>query len=47
MYYIQYRNAGSGESYQIKRESAHEAFIDMIEILDNVSNYDIQAWIEN
>ena len=46
-YCIEYTNAGSGEMYQIKRNSAHEAFIDLIDILDNVSNYCIQLWIEN
>ena len=46
-YCIEYRNAGSGETYQIKRNNAHDAFIDLIEILDNESNYHVQAWIEN
>ena len=46
-YCIEYTNAGTGEMYQIKRNSAHDAFIDLIDIVDNPSNYNIQLWIEN
>jgi hypothetical protein len=46
-YCIAYTNAGDGERYEIKRDSAHEAFIDLIDIEDNVSNHDIECWIEN
>ena len=46
-YCIRYTNAGAGETITVRRDSAHEAFIDIIDILDNVSNYDIEAWIEN
>ena len=45
-YCIQFNNAGDGKIHRIKRNSAHEAFVDLIEILDNVSNANIQAWIE-
>ena len=46
-YCIEYKNAGSGEAYVIMRSNSHDAFVDLIEILDNQSNYDICAWIEN
>lgn len=46
-YCIFYINAGSGEMYLIKRNSAHDAFIDLIDVLDNPSNYNIQLRIEN
>ena len=46
-YCIEYKNAGSGEAYVIKRNNAEDAFVDLVEILDNPSNYDISAWIEN
>ena len=45
-YCIRYSNAGDGKTKTIKRESAHEAFIDAIEVLDNPSNYDLLLWIE-
>ena len=45
-YCIGYYNAGSGEWYEIKRNDAHEAFIDLVDILDNESNCKIQLWIE-
>ena len=44
-YCIDYINAGSGEMYLIKRNSAHDAFIDLIDILDNPSNYSIKLRI--
>ena len=47
MYCISYENAGSGESYQIKHESAHDALIDLIDIWENPSNYNIRVWIKN
>ena len=46
-YCIEYTNAGSGEMYQIKRNSAHRAFIDLIDILGNPSNHSIELWIKN
>ena len=45
-YYISYTNAGDGKRHTIRRDRAHEAFIDVIEITDNVSNSDIICWIE-
>ena len=46
-YCIQFNNAGDCERHEIKRDSAHDAFVDLIDILDNVSNYDVECWIEN
>lgn len=45
-YCILYTNAGDGKRHTIRRDSAHEAFLDVIEITDNVSNSDITCWIE-
>ena len=46
-YCVYYKNAGSGETCTFFRLNAEEAFIDLIEVLDNPSNFDIEAWIEN
>ena len=46
-YCIKYTNAGADETITIDRVDADDAFIDLIDILDNVSNYDIECWIEN
>lgn len=46
-YCIEYENAGSGETHQVKQNNAHDAFIDLIDILDNISNHGVQLWIEN
>lgn len=45
-YYISYTNAGDGRQHTIRRDSAHEAFLDVIEITDNASNSNIICWIE-
>lgn len=45
-YCISYMNAGDGKWHSIRRDNAHEAFIDIIEITDNISNSDIMCWIE-
>jgi hypothetical protein len=47
MFCVAYTNAGDGERHEIKRDSALEIFVDLIDIVDNVSNYDIECWIEN
>ena len=46
-YFIQYCNAGDGKPHVIRHTDAHEAFVDAIEVLDNVSNYNVMLWIEN
>ena len=46
-YCIKYTNAGAGETRIIDRVDADDAFTDLIDILDNVSNYDIECWIKN
>lgn len=45
-YGIGYWNAGEGKWIEFTRDNAHDAFIDLIDIMDNVSNSQINLWIE-
>ena len=45
-YCIKYYDERS-EAHYIDRTDPEEAFIDAIDILDNLSDYDVELWIEN